>query len=256
MDSRLSEFLAGLRAELPILIGVVPFGMIFGVLALDAGLTPAAAQSMSWVVFAGSAQIVLTQLVHGGAPPLVMLLTVAVVNLRHALYSASVAPYLRHLPASWKWLLAYLLTDEAYAVSILHYERTQVSALSSGIAGTRADLRHWFFLGSGFALWGSWQLSTAAGILLGAVVPASWSLEFTLALTFIALVIPAIKDRAALAAALCAGLTAVLAYSLPYKLGLIVAALVGVLAGLLVESRESKALEAPPSDAPRQEAPQ
>jgi predicted branched-subunit amino acid permease len=235
MSSRLSEFLAGLRAELPILIGVAPFGMIYGVLALDAGLTPAEAQCMSWVVFAGSAQIVLTQLVRGGAPAMVMLLTVAVVNLRHVLYSASIAPYLRHLSPAWKWLLAYLLTDEAYAVTILYDERTQQAALASGTAGTQADKRHWFLLGSGFALWGSWQLFTAAGILLGAVVPASWSLDFTLALTFIALVVPAIKDRAALLAAVCAGLTAVLAYHLPYKLGLILAALVGVLAGLVAE---------------------
>lgn len=240
MSSRLSEFLAGLKAEMPILIGVAPFGMIFGVLALDAGISPAQAQSMSWIVFAGSAQIVLTQLARGGAPALVMLLTVAVVNLRHVLYSASVTPYLGRLPPRWKWLLAYLLTDEAYAVSIIHYEHTQAAALAEGGAGTSADQRHWFFLGAGLALWGTWQASTAAGILLGAVVPAAWSLEFTLALTFIALVIPAIKDRAALAAALCAGLTAVLAHALTFKLGLILAAAVGVLAGMLVEGRVNK----------------
>ncbi len=77
------------------------------------------------------------------------------------------------------------------------------------------------------------------GIFLGAAVPASWGLEFTLALTFIALVVPNLKSRATVAAAVTAGLAAVLAYSLPFKLGLVVAALIGVLAGLAVDQKEA-----------------
>lgn len=221
------EFLSGVKAELPLLVGVIPFGMIYGVLALEAGLPPGAAQGISAIIFAGSAQILTTQLVQGAAPVLVVLLTVAVVNLRHALYSASVSPYLRPLSPVWKWLLAYLLTDEAYAVTILHYQNRD--------GGQVAD-RHWFFLGAGLALWSSWQLSTAAGILLGTVIPTSWSLDFTLALTFIALVVPVLKDLPGLGAALSAGMIAVLAYHWPYKLGLVVAALVGILVGLFLES--------------------
>jgi 4-azaleucine resistance transporter AzlC len=235
MSSRLAEFRSGVRAELPILIGVAPFGMIYGVLALQAGIPPAQAQAMSAVVFAGSAQIVLTQLVHIGAPALVMVLTVGVINLRHALYSASVAPYVQRLRPAWKLLLSYLLTDEAYVVTILNYERTDDQAAEQPRA---ADQRHWFYLGAGLALWSCWQLSTALGIFLGAAVPASWGLEFTLPLTFIALVVPNLKGRATVGAALSAGVTALLAFGLPYKLGLIVAALVGVLAGLALERRE------------------
>ena len=104
-----------------------------------------------------------------------IVLTTFVVNLRHALYSASVAPYLKRLNSGWKMLLAYLLTDEAYAVAITHY--------AQGGNGTR---KHWYFFGAGLTLWTSWQASTAVGILLGAQVPASWSLDFTLPLTFIA----------------------------------------------------------------------
>jgi predicted branched-subunit amino acid permease len=172
-----------------------------------------------------------------------------VVNLRHALYGASVAPYIQHLRPAWKLLLSYLLTDEAYVVTILHYEQTESDAAEQRAAerpGSTApvagpsptqpqDQRHWFFLGAGLALWSCWQLSTALGIFLGAAIPASWGLEFTLALTFIALVVPNLKSRATLAAALTAGLAALLAFSLPYKLGLIAAALVGVLAGLAVD---------------------
>jgi predicted branched-subunit amino acid permease len=240
MKSHLAEFFRGVRAELPILVGVAPFGMIFGVLALEAGITGFQAQAMSAIVFGGSSQIVFSQLVHLAAPGWVIVLTVGVVNLRHALYSASLAPYLQRLRPAWKWLLSYLLTDEAYAVTVIHYQNSPdpaVLAESEQRTGCEPDLRHWFFLGAGLALWSCWQLSTAVGIALGAVVPASWSLDFTLALTFIALVVPNLKDRASWVTALSAGLVALLAFSIPYKLGLIVAALVGILFGLLVETK-------------------
>ena len=237
--SRFSEFLSGVKAEFPLLIGVVPFGMIYGVLALGAGIPPLQAQMMSAVVFAGSSQFVLTQLVQTGVPDLVMILTVAVVNLRHMLYSASVSPYLRPLHTGWKWLLGYLLTDEAYAVSIIHYQGSDKNDGTAEDHGsvTQTDHRHWFFLGSGLTLWTSWQLSTAVGIFLGAVVPESWSLDFTLALTFIALVVPNLKDRASVAAALSAGLVSLVVFAFPYKLGLVTAALSGIVLGLLVEGR-------------------
>ena len=236
MPSRYAEFRSGIQAELPILIGVAPFGMIYGALALQAGIPPAAAQAMSAIVFGGSSQIILTQLVRVGTPALVMVLTVAVVNLRHALYGASVAPYIQHLRPAWKLLLSYLLTDEAYIVTIVHYEQTQ----SETEAQPRlADQRHWFYLGAGLALWTCWQLSTALGIFLGAAVPGSWGLEFTLPLTFIALVVPNLNSRATVGAAVTAGLAAVLAYSMPYKLGLIAAALIGVLVGLALDHKEA-----------------
>jgi 4-azaleucine resistance transporter AzlC len=222
-------FLAGIKAELPILLGVLPFGMIYGVLALEAGLPIIEAQAMSAVVFAGSAQFVIAQLVALGTPGLVIFVTAVLVNLRHALYSASLAPYLRHLRPRWQWLLAYLLTDEAYAVAILHYQD-----------GGELKNKHWYFLGAGLALWTTWQASTAAGILLGAQIPAEWSLDFTLALTFIAIVVPALKERADLAAALTGGITAVLLIGLPYKLGLIIGALSGIAVGVLVDRYSNK----------------
>jgi 4-azaleucine resistance transporter AzlC len=236
LSDRSIEFASGIRDELPILIGVIPFGMIYGVLALAAGLPAGVAQAMSAVVFAGSAQFLAVKLIGTGAPALVVILTAFVVNLRHALYSASVAPHLQRLSPLWKGLLAYLLTDEAYAVTITHY-RTPVS--SSQESGSEAE-KHFYFLGAGLALWGSWQISTAIGIFLGAQVPPSWSLDFTLALTFIALLVPNIKDRASAAAALAAGIVAILAYGLPYKLGLIAAALVGIIIGLWSETRWQK----------------
>ncbi|UCH59405.1 MAG: AzlC family ABC transporter permease [Anaerolineales bacterium] len=232
--SRFGEFLAGIRDELPILLGVAPFGMIYGVLALSAGISAAAAQSMSFIVFAGSSQFIAAQLVASGTPAVLIVLTIGIVNLRHALYSASIAPYFRKLGPYWKWMLSYLLTDEAYAVSITRFQRE-----NPGNPDENSDLslRHWYFLGAGLALWSTWQLSTAVGIFLGQQVPASWSLDFTLPLTFLALVVPVLRDRASVVAALTAGVVAVMASSLPFNLGLILAALVGISAGLWSESR-------------------
>ena len=224
MRSSANSFWAGVRAELPLLIGVFPFGMIYGALALNAGLSPAAAQLMSSIVFAGSSQFAAAQLIHEAAPGLVIVVTIAMINLRHLLYSASIAPYLKELPVRWKSLLGYLLTDEAYAATIMHYQQQGATSAS-----------HWFLLGAGLALWTTWQLSSALGIFLGTSLPASWPLDFALPLTFIAMLVPALKDRPVITAALASGLIALLAYSLPYKLGLILAAVVGIAVGVLLE---------------------
>jgi 4-azaleucine resistance transporter AzlC len=229
MKENQKSFWAGVRAELPLLIGVAPFGMIYGVLALSAGLAPFPAQMMSSIVFAGSAQFITAQLVREAVPGLVIVLTIAVVNMRHMLYSASVAPYVRNLPMRWKMLLSYLLTDEAYAVTILNYEE-----------GDSDPSGHWFFLGAGLTLWVSWQISTAIGILLGTTMPESWPLDFALPITFIALIIPALKDRPAIVASLTAGVVALLAFDLPYKLGLMVAGLLGIAVGTLLEERKPR----------------
>lgn len=221
-----NEFLQGVKAELPILVGVMPFGMIYGILALNAAIAPVDAQAMSSVVFAGASQFVLVQLLQTNAPLAVMLVTGFVVNLRHALYSASLSPHTRHLSLAWKVILSYLLTDEAYAVTIMHYNQPG-----------DARHKHWYFLGAGLTLWGGWQLSTALGIFLGTQIPAAWGLDFTLPLTFIAIVVPTLKDRASVLAALTAGVMAVLAKDMPYKLGILTAALAGIVVGLLGERK-------------------
>jgi 4-azaleucine resistance transporter AzlC len=227
MHEARKKFWDGVRAEFPLLIGVFPFGMIYGALALNAGLSALASQMMSSIVFAGSAQFVTAQLVKDAAPGLVIILTIAVVNLRHMLYSASLAPYLKDLSLKWKFLLSYLLTDEAYAPTILKYEADGVNKTS-----------HWFLLGAGFSLWFIWQTSTALGVFLGAAIPESMPLDFALPLTFIAMVVPALKNRAMVAAALSAGVVALLAYALPFKLGLILAAFAGIIVGTVMEGKK------------------
>jgi len=224
MKTARREFIQGFKAELPILVGVIPFGLIYGVSAINAGIPALAAQAMSVIVLAGSAQFVMTKLIGAGVPVSVTIITAFIVNLRHLLYSASIAPYLKPLKTGWKWLLAYFLTDEAYAVSITHYQ----------LPGEQTS-KHWYFLGAGLALFSAWQISTAIGILLGAQLPASWSLDFAIALTFIALVVPMLKDRPGIVAAGVASIVAIGAAGVPYKLDLIIATFVGILVGLGVE---------------------
>lgn len=219
-------FSLGARAVMPLLLGVVPFGVIYGVVALQSGIPALAAIAMSSIVFAGSAQFLLAQLVGSGAPWLLATGAVGLVNLRHALYSASVAPFLARLPRRWKILLSYLLTDEAYAAAIPH--------LLPGAPEARSLQGHWILFGSGLGLWAAWQLSTLAGVLIGTQLPANLGLDFALPLTFIAIVVPMIDSRARFIAAVVAGTSAVALAALPYKVGLFLAALASLLAGAVM----------------------
>ncbi|WP_374266633.1 AzlC family ABC transporter permease [Zoogloea sp.] len=230
MSPKLIEFLAGCRDEAPLQLGVVPFGMLFGIGALAAGMPPWLAQAASAVVFAGAAQLVIVQMLAAGAGALPIGLTTGLLNLRHLLYSVSIAEHVRHLPRRWRLLLAYLLTDEAYAVAILRYQ-------AKPAPGERTDLRHWYFLGCGATLWATWQASTAAGLLFGATIPAEWDIDFAVPLTFIALLSLLMRDRAGRAAALVAALGALALAALPFKLGLVVAIVLGLLAGVWAVGR-------------------
>lgn len=228
MGLRLKEFLAGCRDEAPLQLGVIPFGMLYGIGALAVGMPVWLAQLTSMLVFAGAAQLVIVQMLGAAAGALPIGLTAVLLNLRHMLYSASVAEHVRHLPRRWRVLLAYLLTDEAYAVAILRYARP---------AGPGPDLRHWYFLGCGLTLWGCWQLSTALGIAFGARIPPEWDIDFAVPLTFIALLTLLVKERAGQAAALVAALAVLALAALPYRLGLVLAIVLGLLAGAAVARR-------------------
>ena len=236
MGLRLKEFLAGCRDEAPLQLGVIPFGMLYGIGAVAAGMPVWLAQLTSMVVFAGAAQLVIVQMLSAAAGALPIGLTAALLNLRHLLYSASVAGHVRHLPRRWRVVLAYLLTDEAYAVAILRYTRPAAADQEQA----EQDLRHWYFLGCGLTLWGCWQLSTALGIAFGARIPPEWDIDFAVPLTFIALLTLLVKERAGQAAALVAALAVLALAALPFRLGLVLAIVLGLLAGAAVarEARE------------------
>lgn len=224
--TRRGEFLAGLQAMIPLIVGGIPFGIIFGALAVTSGLSPWTAQAMSLIVFAGSAQFIAVGLVAQGATLPVIVLTTFIVNLRHALYAASLAPYVRHLPQRWLIPLGGLLTDESFLVSIQRYER-----------GGDSPYKHWFYLGANLGMYVPWYLTTLIGILFGAVIPdaSRLGLDFAMSATFIGMLIPTIRNRPVVLAVLVAGITAVLAYGLPNQIGLFLAAVLGVGAGMLGE---------------------
>ncbi len=197
--------------------------MVAGVAAVGAGIPPIEALAMSVVIFAGASQLAAAELIGRNAPAVVVVFTVFVINLRMVMYSASIAPYFARQSAKWKGFLSYLLTDQAYAVSLLKFERNgDVS-------------RRWYYLGIAVPLWVVWQIATVAGIALGSGVPDGWHLDFAVPLVFLAVLIPAVTDRATVAAAVVGGTVAIVANGLPYNLGLITAAVVGIATGLLVE---------------------
>lgn len=224
-----ADFFAGARAALPILLGVAPFAMICGVAGVSVGLTPFESAGMSVVVFAGASQLAVLQLMQAGSPWFIMLLTAWVINLRFTMYSAALAPFLEKIAAHKKAALAYMLSDQAFGVSMARF----ISDLPA-----RPD---WFFFGAAATIWGTWQVSALVGALLGALIPPSWGFDFAFPLSFMALMFGALRDRPTLLAAAVGGTVAVLAKGLPYNLGLVLAATLGIAAGLLAETLAKKA---------------
>lgn len=223
--------LRGARDVSPLLLGVIPFGLICGAACVGAGMPEWGAMGLSLIVFAGASQLATIQLMADQASVAVVILTGLVVNLRMLMYSASIAPHLTATPALARSAGAYLLTDQAYAVSI-----TRFAAPDGGPASKFA-----YYVGAGLVMWTGFNACTALGAYLGALIPAGWSLDFSIPLTFIALVIPAVRDRPALIAAIAAGATACLAARLPFNLGLILASATGIAAGYLAERRRDRA---------------
>ncbi|MFB6177125.1 MAG: AzlC family ABC transporter permease [Halobaculum sp.] len=218
--SRRTAFLDGVRAVAPILLGAAPFGLVAGAAAVGADLTVAQAMGLSTVVFAGASQLAAIDLLGQNASVAVVVGTALVINARMVMYSASIAPYFENLSSRRRALVAYLLTDQAYALSITRF-RQHGSSL-------------WFYLGTAAPLWLVFVAATAVGAVVGARVPAWLPLEFTIPLTFLAVLVPAIVDRESQAAAVVAGTVAVLGANLPYNLGLLAGAGTGIAAGLLV----------------------
>ena len=224
-----SEFLAGCRDIAPVLVGTVPFGFVAGVAAVGAGMTPLQGIALSFFAFSGIAQLVVAQLVAAQSPVLLTLAAALVVSLRFLMYSAALSPHVAHLPARWRVLIAYLMTDQMFAMGTQH----------DVVSGERHH-RHYRLLGIGITLYAVWQASVIAGAVAGAQVPAAWSLDFVVTLTFLVLLVPALRTRADLAAAVVAGAVALLAAGLPYRLSLVVASLAGIGAGFLAEWRHRR----------------
>ena len=217
------EFLDGCRAIAPVLVGTVPFGFVAGVAAVGAGMSPLEGIALSLFAFSGIAQLVVAQLVAAQSPVVVTLASALDVSLRFLMYSAAISPHLAHLPARWRAGLAYLMTDQGFALGMNHFSQPG------------GGPRHYYLLGGGLTLYAVWQASVVAGALAGAQVPAAWSLDFVVTLSFLALLVPSLRSRADLVAAVVAGAVALVAAGFPYKLSLVTASLAGVAAGVIFD---------------------
>lgn len=228
--TRRNEFVRGMQMTLPLMLGAIPFGLIFGAVATTSGMTGEAAAWMSVLVYAGASQFIAAGLVAAGAGVAIIVLTTFVVNLRHALYSASLAPYVRNLPQRWLVPLGFLLTDETFFVAIRRYQEPDAS-----------PFKHWFFLGSGVALFLTWQAFTCIGILAGRSIPdpQAWGLDVALPLTFIGMLVPSIVSRSIVITVLAGAAGSLVFAGLPNRLGLLAAALLAVGVGM-VASRFDK----------------
>lgn len=212
---RVSAFRAGFIATTPLWLGVAPFGAIYAVSALAAGLSPAQTLAMSLFVFAGASQFTAAGLFAAGVAPATIVITTLVINARHALLSASLAPFVRHARPSTKALLAAQLTDESYAIGMRRW------LAGDGSVG--------FQFGSNVSLYVIWQASTLAGMWLGSLIPdpGAYGLELVFPLTFIGLLMPLLKERVnVVVAVLAAVLTLAAALLMPGSWYILVAGIV------------------------------
>ena len=224
----MSSYWRGVRDGLPFLAVVGPFAMLFGVLATESGLALHETMGFSVVVIAGAAQFTALQLINENAPTLVVIASALAVNLRMAMYSASITPHLGPLPIWKRAIAAYFLVDQTYAQSILDYERNPDQTTAEKFA---------YFLGIMTPVCPPWYVFTLVGAMLGESIPPSLGLDFALPIAFLAMIGPMLRTPAHRIAALVAVVLALAFAWLPFNAGLLVAGLGGMIAGAQAETR-------------------
>ena len=230
MNHKLKILIRGITDVSPLMIPVVPFGIIYGVIGMDLGIGPYMTLGLSIIIFGGASQIVLLQLFSGGASSLIILSSVGAVNARHVLYGAVLSEHLSGLKLSWKIILSYIMTDQAFAVSKDYFKKKY-----------KSNDYHYHLLGSGFTCWAIWQISTILGIVLGSIVPEELGLSFTISLTFIALLISDFRKLKNIIVMLVSGVIATIGYNtIPFKAYIIVAALSALIVAALLTSIDLK----------------
>lgn len=222
------DFWQGFRDGTPFILVIAPFGAVFGVVATEAGLDLAQVMGFSVLVIAGAAQFVALQMMVENAPVLIVLVASLTLNLRHAMYSASLAPHLGRLSWWKRGVVAYFLVDQTYAPSVLKYETTPGMTSSQKMA---------YYLGVAMSICPVWYLATWGGAVLGTAIPAGLPIDFAVPITFLALIVPMLRSAAHVAAALVSIIGVLVFAFLPFNLGLLVAALLAMMTGAEVERR-------------------
>ena len=217
MSKKKENLLKGFYDVSPLLLPVVPFGIIFGAIGIELGFGPYITYATSIIIFSGASQIVFFQLLSNGASSIIAITSSSVVSTRHLLYGAVVAQYLSKLSLIWKIFLSYLLTDQAFAVSQEFFKKN-----------SNDEFKHYHLLGAGLTLWIVWQVTTVIGILLGSVVPEELGLTFTIPLTFLALLINYFRKIDHLIVIFLSGLSSILFYNAPFKSYIILSSLLSL----------------------------
>ncbi len=223
MKSNSEIFFKGVIDVSPLMIPVIPFGLIFGILSIDIGFTPLATMGMSLIIFGGASQIVLLQLFSGGASSLVIISSVGAVNSRHLLYGAVVSEHLSDLKLVWKIIISYFLIDQAFARSNEYLKKSNEKN------------KYFHLIGGGATCWVIWQSTTLLGIILGAAIPEKLGLSFAVPLTFIAILVNDFRKVFNVIVIIVSGLVATLGFNyIPYKAYVIVAALTGLITAMIL----------------------
>ena len=229
MNDNFKIFLKGVIDVSPLMIPVVPFGLIFRILAIDIGFSPLATMGMSVIIFGGASQIVLLQLFSGGASSLVIISSVGAVNSRHLLYGAVISEHISDLKLIWKIIISYFLIDQAFARSNEYFK------------GNKNKNKYFHLIGGGVTCWIIWQTTTFLGIILGTAIPEKLGLSFAIPLTFLALLVNDFRKIINITVIIISGLIATFGYNyIPYKAYVIVAALTGLLTAMIITKKRKK----------------
>ena len=223
MSNRSKIFFKGVADVSPLMIPVVPFGIIFGVLAIDLGLSPITTIAMSIIIFGGASQIIFLQLFSAGASSLVILSSVGAVNLRHLLYGAVLSEHMSDFKMTWKIIISYFLVDQAFAVTNSYLKKS----------ADKDKAFHSF--GAGATCWVIWQITTIIGIFLGSIIPEKLGLSFAVPLTFLALIVDDLRKLINVIVIIISGLIATVGYEIiPFKAYVIVAAVSGLVVAMIL----------------------
>ena len=206
MSNRSKNFFKGFADVTPLLLPVVPFGIIFGAIGIELGFGPYLTYATSIIIFSGASQIVILQLLSAGASPLIAITSSSVVSTRHLLYGAVVSQHLSHLSMYWKVGLSYLLTDLAFWVSNVYFKNNSEN-----------KFKHYDLVVSGLSLWFIWQATTIIGIILGSIVPDELGLTFTIPLTFLALLVNYLRKVNHLIVIILSGVSSIFFFDAPFK---------------------------------------
>ena len=223
-----AAFWRGFRDALPFLVVIVPFGLLFGVVAAEAGWGLAETMAMTVMVIAGASQFTALQLLSEHAPLLIVIATALAVNLRMAMYSAAMAEHVGALPFWKRALVAYTLTDQTFGVAITRYTREPQRSRAWKAA---------YYFGVCVPVCLPWYAATWLGAVAGGAIPEGLALDFALPITFLALVAPSLRTLPHIAAAVVSVVVSLALAWLPYNLWLLIAASLAMATGAFVETR-------------------